>query len=211
MDNRQESDRVKMNELWQQMKSMRKYMIVAAAIFLFGMVLGYLNLYEGLMDSTLNNVRQVLEKVDRGPLSLGWFGFILMNNLSTILYVIFLGVFFAFVPAYFLVINGMMIGYLASHLSGEHAAQRLIVGILPHGILELPAIVIAGAFGIRFGFLLLDVIISLPVAAARSRVRHKLKLFMRSTLTLMVVLFVVLLIAAIIEVTVTPWLLNAIF
>lgn len=202
---------MKMNELRQQMKSMRKYMIVSAVIFLFGMVLGYLNLYEGLMDATLNNVRQLLDGVDSGPLSLGWFGFILMNNLSTLLYVIFLGVFFAFVPAYFLVINGMVIGYLASHLSGEHAAQRLIVGILPHGILEFPAIVIAGAFGIRFGFLLLDIIISLPVPDARSRVRNKLKLFMRSTLTLTVVLFVVLLIAAVIEVTVTPWLLNAIF
>lgn len=198
-------------ELWQQLRSMKKYIGVSTVIFLFGLVLGYLNVYESLMEATVESMKELLGEVESGPLSLGWFGLILMNNLSTILYVIFLGVFFAFVPGYFLVINGMVIGYLASHLSGEQAALRFVVSILPHGILELPAIVIAGAFGIRFGFLFLDTIISLPVAAARSRVRVKLQVFMRTTLSLTVYLFVILLIAAVIEVTITPWLLNAIF
>lgn len=202
---------MKFKELWQQLRSMKKYIWVSTAIFLFGLLLGYLNVYESLMEATVDSMRKMLGGLESGPLSLGWFGLILMNNLSTILYVIFLGVFFAFVPGYFLVINGMVIGYLASHLLGEQAALRFVVSILPHGILELPAIVIAGAFGIRFGFLFLDTIISLPVAAARSRVRVKLQVFMRTALTLTVYLFVILLIAAVIEVTVTPWLLNAIF
>ncbi|MBC8078829.1 MAG: stage II sporulation protein M [Gorillibacterium sp.] len=199
---------MKPKDLIMQITGLKKYIAISAFIFILGIVLGYLNLYEGLMESTLNNMKELVKSMDKGNnQGLRLFGFIILNNLITIVLIIFSGALFAFIPIYFLIMNGMIIGYLAGHLEGE-TRLSLVVGILPHGIFELTAVVLAGAFGIRFGFLMIDLVISLPIAKAREKVWIKFKVFIRSTIPLIGVLFVLLLIAAVIEVTVTPWLLG---
>jgi stage II sporulation protein M len=79
---------------------------------------------------------------------------------------------------------------------------------LPHGIIEIPAIVIASAFGIRFGAILFKGLLSILSPRGRAACKEELLQFLRITPVLCVCLVVVLLAAAIIESTITPWIMG---
>lgn len=103
----------------------------------------------------------------------------------------------------------MLIGYVIHRSAGQgnEAAYTLIVkGLLPHGIIELAAIVIACAYGLRFGKMMLQ-----GAGAAltrRSGWGQQFEQFILRTLPVIVLIVVMLIVAAVIESTVTPWLLE---
>jgi uncharacterized membrane protein SpoIIM required for sporulation len=57
--------------------------------------------------------------------------------------------------AYLLIVNGMMLGQAASWMITEGDAMRFFGLILPHGLLEISAICIAGGSGLRLGWCLI--------------------------------------------------------
>ncbi|PSP93784.1 stage II sporulation protein M [Halobacteriales archaeon QS_4_62_28] len=79
------------------------------------------------------------------------FGTILVNNLIaitvTLLGVVSIGLFSGFV----LVLNGIVVGAVAQIAMGEVSALTVFVLIAPHGIVEIPAILLVAAIGFRFG------------------------------------------------------------
>ncbi|MNF03889.1 hypothetical protein D3C80_2032940 [compost metagenome] len=79
--------------------------------------------------------------------------------------------------------------------------QLIVKGLLPHGIIEIPAIIIACAFGLRFG--------GKVIQSMSGRVRgSSWAEFMRQTVTASVWIVILLLLAAIIESTITLALLS---
>ncbi|MNV92602.1 hypothetical protein D3C71_1872160 [compost metagenome] len=79
--------------------------------------------------------------------------------------------------------------------------QLIVKGLLPHGIIEIPAIIIACAIGLQFGG---KVILSLSGKVRGSSWAE----FMRQTVTASVWIVILLLLAAIIESTITLALLS---
>jgi len=79
------------------------------------------------------------------------FGTILVNNLIaitvTLLGVVSIGLFSGFV----LVLNGIVVGAVVQIAMGEVSALTVFVLIAPHGIVEIPAILLVAAIGFRFG------------------------------------------------------------
>lgn len=75
---------------------------------------------------------------------------LLTNNWSAMLLAVVYGfVPFLFLPAISIVSNGLLIGLLAAWYHGNGMSMGLyLAGILPHGIFELPALVIAAACGV---------------------------------------------------------------
>lgn len=75
---------------------------------------------------------------------------LLTNNWSAMLLAVVYGfVPFLFLPAISIVSNGLLIGLLAAWYHGNGISMGLyLAGILPHGIFELPALVIAAACGV---------------------------------------------------------------
>lgn len=75
---------------------------------------------------------------------------LLTNNWSAMLLAVVYGfVPFLFLPAISIVSNGLLIGLLAAWYHGNGISMWLyLAGILPHGIFELPALVIAAACGV---------------------------------------------------------------
>ena len=77
--------------------------------------------------------------------------FILQNNLQSALISVLAGVFFGVFPIGNAAINGTVLGYvlgIAADVEGFATWWRL----LPHGLFELPAILISIAMGIKLGF-----------------------------------------------------------
>lgn len=77
---------------------------------------------------------------------------IFFNNVLVAMMMIFLGLIFGIVPFMILLFNGLFIGVFAKFFIAEGSSLiGFIAGIIPHGIFELTAIVLAGAYGLKLG------------------------------------------------------------
>jgi len=79
------------------------------------------------------------------------FFFIFVNNAVKCFAVFLLGTFFGIIPILFVAINGMLIGLISSVVLAEHGSKYLFAGTIPHGILEVPALLIATSYGVQLG------------------------------------------------------------
>ncbi|MBY0011527.1 stage II sporulation protein M [Paenibacillus typhae] len=186
--------------------TIRKALLLALILFLLGGVLGWIGTgsLQKLLAQQLEGLSSISGKLmDSDNPEWSFFTFIFLNNSIKSVAVIFLGALFGFIPAFFLLINGAVIGYLI-HLSviqGADLFQLIVKGLLPHGIIEIPAIIIACAFGLQFG--------GKVIQSMSGRVRgSSWAEFMRQTATASVWIVILLLLAAIIESTITLALLS---
>ncbi|MBL8030560.1 MAG: stage II sporulation protein M [Candidatus Doudnabacteria bacterium] len=192
-------------ELLHQNKQAVKW--VTLSFFIFAMAgFGLGVLFPSLMDM----VAKSFENKFGGLSAFSWdlvFG-IFYNNLKASLLILFGGVVFGIFPIVSLAINGGILGMLfqrvgsLENLSLWQKAEVLLLGILPHGIVELPVLFFTIALGFKLGTSWLK-----PRAGlSRSQV------FLQSLkhVCLFVPLMIILLfVAAILEVFLTGWLLKA--
>jgi stage II sporulation protein M len=132
------------------MKDFRRYLIIAAILFFSSILLGFFTPIEIDLASftVLGDVADDLESFS----SPGVFIYILFNNLIAIAIAFFLAPFFCLFPLFSLFINGFVIGVVGALVVEQESILFLIAGFLPHGILEIPALLIALAASLRFGF-----------------------------------------------------------
>jgi len=181
----------------------RAYTAVAAAIFLFAFLSGYFGAL-GSPERSRMVVESFFDNLDfvRNLSPFSVFVFIFLNNALKAAFVILFGFFFAIVPLVFIYTNGEIIGLVVGVFQQENSLLMIILGLLPHGILEVPAVVMATGYGIWLG------------ARFYARIRNKepfreyfyfaLGVFFRIILPM-------LLLAAIIESFITPFILNRLF
>ncbi|WP_020620176.1 stage II sporulation protein M [Paenibacillus daejeonensis] len=199
--------------MMQHFVQMRGYIAFTLVLFLAGIFVGASNAsFEQMITGQIAGLQDMAQQIDQSSNpELTMFLFIFFNNAIKSILIIYLGLFFGVIPLAFILINGMVLGYLfANNPQPSIDMFTLIVkGILPHGIIEIPAIIIAGAYGIRFGVLSLKGIGAL--FKRDGSFGRTFEAFAARTVPLMVWLVVALLVAAIIESTVTVWLLSTAF
>ncbi|MBU7018191.1 MAG: stage II sporulation protein M [Theionarchaea archaeon] len=128
--------------------------IVVSALFLFGGVITGIflqNAFQGLFQGIFEGLTQEAEKINAIPMYQQTF-FIFGNNSGV---AVICGIFNAFIPVVgalippvIMLVNGFVIG-VAPAMFGIGWPQFL-VAILPHGIFEIPALILASAVGLRF-------------------------------------------------------------
>ena len=80
---------------------------------------------------------------------------IMTNNLAVTFVTFASGIVFGLGTFYYLYVNGMMLGVIAAACSHYGMSVALWSFVAPHGSLELPSIIIAGAAGFRLGHAML--------------------------------------------------------
>jgi stage II sporulation protein M len=193
------------------LRTIRKALLLASILFAGGVVIGWIgtNSLEQLLLSQLEGLSEISNDLRESPNPMwSFFVFIFLNNSIKSVLIIFLGALLGILPALFLLINGAVIGYLVhiSSLNGNDVFNLIVKGLLPHGIIEIPAIIIACAFGLQFGARVASSIFGRP--ARREKRRAEWPMFLRQTLTASIWIVILLLIAAIIESTITFSLLS---
>ena len=121
--------------------SRKQSYLLALAIFMFFFFLGYispgiLEYYKGIL----------LGNTFSSPLSL--FVFLVANNALIALLGTFSGILFGIVPAILLCLNGYMLGDIAGMIITESGIYQLVLSYLPHGLFEIPSIILSLGFGI---------------------------------------------------------------
>jgi stage II sporulation protein M len=190
----------------QQFQPMKHYVIATAFVFLIGVFLGYTDssAFEKLIHVQLEQMQGIADEIKQADHQ-QWELFlrIILNNLLASGVVILFGLFFGLVPLYFLVSNGMLLGYIAANRSEGETMFHILVGLLPHGIFEIPAIILASAVGLRLGFIMLESFGSLFNLERRKRYQMKLLAFIKLLIPMLALITGLMLLAAIIESTVT--------
>lgn len=146
-------------DLFSIARRMRPYMLVALALFAAGAAAGGLFGLElrGWLLPMEHNLKQealMLQRDTRAAMAFELF----VNNLKVSLMMMFGGFFFAFIPVMGAIANGALVGFVVAHLAARtHANVLLLIlaGILPHGLFEIPAYLLASGCGIRFGWYVL--------------------------------------------------------
>jgi len=76
---------------------------------------------------------------------------IFVNNAVKAFVAMLLGVLFGLAPVLFVVLNGMMVGMVVYVVGERIGIDRVIMLLLPHGIIEIPAILLACSYGLWLG------------------------------------------------------------
>jgi len=197
--------------LFAHFREMKHYFIAAALVFVTGIALGYGNSvrFETIIEEQLQRLEGVARSVyqaDQPQLAL--FLFIFVNNVVNCLLTVFIGVIFGVFPIVFLLINGMVIGYIGQMQAAEGKWLMFVKGILPHGIIEIPAIVIAGAYGIYLGAIVLRGLFSFVVPRQKHVFANEIRRFVQLSVPLAGFFLAALFVAAGIESTFTLWLIS---
>lgn len=132
--------------------SLRTFIIIACLIFIFSLFNGYFFARSSPSETgmVLEELQEMFGSILKLP-SLGQFLFILLNNSITAFLAILLGIIFGIFPFLILFSNGTVLGIVAYSLKTSFSWSMFFVGTVPHGIIEIPVIILACAIGFRLG------------------------------------------------------------
>lgn len=127
----------------------RIYLYFAVGLFLFITFIGFI--FPFYFEEQIHNT--IADLVDKTE-GLGPFGlmrFIITNNIVTSFFGMMLGILLGLPTLFVLVVNAYILGYVANK---SVAIEGILVlwRLLPHGIFELPAVLISLGFGIKLGY-----------------------------------------------------------
>jgi stage II sporulation protein M len=128
---------------------------------------------------------------------------IFANNAFKCLLVMVLGLGLGIVPIGFVLANGLILGVVVAVTLKSTSLLYVLVGIVPHGIFELPMVFISAAIGLKLG---MDVL-----KAAMGKEKNLMDKFVESLLIFIVWIFPILFVAACVETFVTGPILYLLF
>lgn len=201
-----------MNNIRIQLKLMKHYFIAATLVFVVGMILGagFSDSFQTFIETQLKALEQLAQSMaDKPNPQWSMFWLIFWNNVLKTLLVIALGAFFGILPLFFLLTNGLLLGYIGALSAQKESLLFVLKGIVPHGILEIPAIIIAAAFGMRLGVLMMKSLAALISPNRPNAYKEELLGFAKAIGPVVLVLVATLTVAALIESTFTYWLVKS--
>jgi stage II sporulation protein M len=136
----------------QYLKDLRKEIVIVALLFVLSAAIGYVVaiMHPEVVMQSLEELEGLVDLLKNlSPLEIMFL--IFLNNSIKSLFVLVLGVFFGVVPLLFIAYNGYFLGIFSHKILMEQSLLYLAGGLLPHGIIEIPMVVISAAVGIRLG------------------------------------------------------------
>jgi len=132
-------------------KALIRNLILTASIFFICLVLGRL-IGQNIALEAIRRLGGSLERLAPiGNLSILLFLIIFLNNAIKALGLIFLGILVGIPPLLFIGLNGFIIGSVGSALESVKGWRYVIASVVPHGMIEIPMILLATALGLTVG------------------------------------------------------------
>jgi stage II sporulation protein M len=125
--------------------------VLATSVFFVSIVLGTLIGQNAALE-VIRQFSHVLEHLaPTGNLSILFFLLLFINNAIKTLGIIFLGILLGVPPLLFIGLNGFVVGSVGSALESVLGWRYVIVSVVPHGVIEMPFVLLATALGLTVG------------------------------------------------------------
>jgi len=181
--------------------SYRRWILVATGLFAIGMALG-LAMPENTTDVFAGDLAVIQELAKLlGPFKITTAVFIFLKNVSALVFSFIFSPLLCLTPIIALTVNGWLLSFVSVAFIEQESVGLLLAGLLPHGIFEIPALIIGEAAALSFGMMAL-------IALVSKEQRGRLVPNLKQNIRYMVLAFALLLPAAIIETYITPLLLG---
>lgn len=132
-------------------KGLIRNLVLATGIFFITIVLGALIGQNAALE-VLRRLGGLVERFARTEnLSLLLFLMIFLNNGIKTLAIIFLGILLGIPPLLFIGLNGFIVGSVGSALESAMGWKYVMASVVPHGVIEVPMLLLATALGLTVG------------------------------------------------------------
>jgi len=182
--------------------SYKRWLFITIFLFGVGLVLGLTTSagIAGLLSEDIAALEELADSLALLPKSY-ILVVIFLKNVSVLLISFALSPVFCLVPVMALTINGWLLGLVSTTVIQEESLGYLLAALLPHGIFELPALIMGEAVALSFGTAVI-------LAMFKKERRSLLPAHLRHNLRYLVIALALFLPAAIIETYVTPLFLS---
>lgn len=173
---------------WKYIKESRKFIYIVSAIFLLFILIGYLVPAPDFIEKAILEFIENLLSTTEG---FSWFqlvGFIFFNNLQSSFFGMIFGIAFGIFSVITVVVNGYLLGFVSAKMV-ETQGIMILWRLLPHGIFELPAVLISTGLGLKMGAFIFR----------KNKVKSLKEFFFKSLKAFFFVIIPLLIIAALIE------------
>lgn len=176
--------------------SYKRWIFVAIGLFGVGIASGLVTPVSAaeLFSEDLAAIRELAAIL--GPFQITTAILIFLKNVSALLISFVFSPILCLVPILALTVNGWLISFISVAVVQEESLGVLLAGLLPHGIFELPALIMGEAAALSFG--------ALTIVALVSKKKDLLLPGLKQNLRYLLIACTLLLPAAIIETYVTP-------
>jgi stage II sporulation protein M len=171
---------------WKYIKESKNFIYFTFLTFFAISIIGFLYpvFFREQIISLINNLIKQTENLSSFEL----IKFIFFNNLQSSFLGMTLGLFFGIFPLLVLVVNGYILGFVASASVSANGFSSLW-RLFPHGIFELPAVFISLGLGLKLGTFLFY----------KQKIKHFKDYFWSSLRVFLFIILPLLIVAAIIE------------
>ncbi len=128
---------------------LKSYFIFSLALFLIVSIFGFI--FPIFFEEQIMKLIKELIMLTAGMNTLELISFIIFNNMKSAFFAMIFGIFFGIVPIGVVVVNAYVLGFVANKTV---ASESILVlwRLFPHGIFEIPAVLLATALGMKLGF-----------------------------------------------------------
>lgn len=173
---------------WEYIKESRHFIYSIIILFLFFVILGFFfPVPENISAYIMEFIGELLRKTE-GMSSGELIKFIFLNNIQGSFFGMIFGILLGIFPLISVVANGYLLGFVAAE-SVQSQGILILWRLVPHGILEIPALFISLGLGLRLGMFIFQ----------KNKLKSLQKYILESLRVFLFVVMPLLIIAAIIE------------
>ncbi len=144
---------------------LKPYIVLSTIVFSLSIALGYMTygIYPEYAMQSLSGLEELVQMLEGlSPLEIMLLIFI--NNTIAMFISVLFGIVLGIVPLMVLVLNGFIIGTIVRLLLVDNGLSFIIAGLIPHGIIEIPLLLLSTSIGMRIGHEVLRALAGKPSA-----------------------------------------------
>jgi stage II sporulation protein M len=151
------------------------YVVILSALFVASCLLGFFAPIPGKRDLYDTLLNSYLPFLTLAPWKM--FFVILLNNSAKSFVVLLSGILFGLVPLFAVATNGYILGIAYLFTSRGVGYVQAAKTVLPHGVLEIPAIILSASYGLWLGVTFFHRIRQRNLVGFGDQVRHAIRMF----------------------------------
>ena len=130
---------------------LKRYLIITICLFVIGLSIGFWDLLG--INTVVSEVISTLFQQFEGSVGVALFFKIFFQNSRATLIIILSGIVLSIFPVFAILFNGIVIGCLLGNaeIFSVITKSQAVLYMIPHGMFEIPAVILAISLGIKFG------------------------------------------------------------